>query len=144
MPTTADLDALLATLHAMDEGRVEFWVLPNGSDPKFDYDWDGVYAGNVVYETETGWRIEVFNDCDSFDYVDSAVTPDGTAIEFEDFSMDYDREEPGPKHQVYNFAPNSQRFITAQPKGMLRKPDRPPPENPLVALARLAFEMAKR
>jgi hypothetical protein len=36
-----------------------------------------VFAGNVTYRTSTGWTFVIFNDCDSFDYIDNATAPDG-------------------------------------------------------------------
>lgn len=38
---------------------------------------DSVWAGNVTYTTKDGWTIVVFNDCCSFDYIDSITDPSG-------------------------------------------------------------------
>lgn len=39
-----------------------------------------VYAGNVTYTTPRGWTIQVFNDCDSWDYIEEAITPEGLSM----------------------------------------------------------------
>ena len=36
------------------------------------------------------WKIEVFNDCDSFDYINSVEAPDGRRAVFEDWWGDRD------------------------------------------------------
>lgn len=36
-----------------------------------------VFAGNVTYTTGDGWTIVVFNDCNSWDYVEAMRAPDG-------------------------------------------------------------------
>ena len=41
-----------------------------------------VFAGNVTYTTDDGWTIVVFNDCDSWDYVEAMRAPDGRQREF--------------------------------------------------------------
>lgn len=40
------------------------------------YTWDEAYSGNVKFLFGT-WRVEFFNDCDSLDYTDNAISPDG-------------------------------------------------------------------
>lgn len=45
------------------------------------YTWDGVFAGDFTMKTSDGWTITIFNDCDSFDYVDSATSPDGRTFD---------------------------------------------------------------
>lgn len=62
-----DLD-LWATLHAIESGTVTVTL---AEDPASQY------CGNVEYQTSNGWTLVVFNDCDSWDYLDSAVSPDG-------------------------------------------------------------------
>lgn len=41
-----------------------------------EFTWDGAYAGNAEFWFGD-WRIEFFNDCDSLDYTEQAVAPDG-------------------------------------------------------------------
>ncbi len=36
-----------------------------------------VYCGTCRYKTADGWVIDVFNDCDSFDYIEQVEAPDG-------------------------------------------------------------------
>lgn len=55
-----------------------------------------VYAGNVTYKCDNGWTVVVFNDCCSFDYVDSMIAPNGEKFDSEDypFFFQYDPDEP--------------------------------------------------
>jgi hypothetical protein len=46
--------------------------------------WNEVYAGNVAFWFDD-WKIEIFNDCDSFDYIDLVEAPDGRQARFEDW-----------------------------------------------------------
>lgn len=46
--------------------------------------WDEVFAGNVTWSVGGGWLVRVFNDCNSWDYIDSLVTPDGREIDYDD------------------------------------------------------------
>lgn len=46
--------------------------------------WDEVYAGDVAFWFGD-WKIEIFNDCDSFDYINWVETPDGRRATFEDW-----------------------------------------------------------
>ena len=43
-----------------------------------------VWAGDVTYVSKSGWKLVVFNDCNSWDYLDSAVSPDGRTWDFGD------------------------------------------------------------
>lgn len=53
--------------------------------------WNEVYAGDVWFWFGD-WKIEVFNDCDSFDYINAVEAPDGRKAAFEDWWAD--REVP--------------------------------------------------
>lgn len=59
--------------------------------PKFlERSWHDTFAGDVPYQVGD-WKIVIFNDCDGFDYVDSAIAPDGTKHNFEDWqNVDYE------------------------------------------------------
>lgn len=46
--------------------------------------WNEVYAGDVAFWFGD-WKIEIFNDCDSFDYINSVESPDGRRAVFEDW-----------------------------------------------------------
>lgn len=46
--------------------------------------WREMYAGDVSFWFGE-WKIEIFNDCDSFDYINSVVAPDGRSAVFEDW-----------------------------------------------------------
>lgn len=57
----------------------------SGEDPFVEHDnWAEVFAGNVRYETAAGHQIWIFNDCDSWDYVDSVQHADGRRWEYQD------------------------------------------------------------
>jgi hypothetical protein len=47
-------------------------------------DAEAVYAGNAEYVLPNGWTLWVFNDCDEWDYLDSARAPDGWAVQYRD------------------------------------------------------------
>ncbi|KXU82436.1 hypothetical protein CI15_33420 [Paraburkholderia monticola] len=49
-----------------------------------DESWDKIYCGDVEFMFGE-WRIVVFNDCSEFDYVSSALAPDGREGEFDDW-----------------------------------------------------------
>lgn len=60
--------------------------------------WNDTYAGDVVFWFG-GWKIEIFNDCDSFDYINAVESPDGRKAVFEDWYGD--REMPiCPENQL--------------------------------------------
>jgi hypothetical protein len=44
--------------------------------------WDEIYAGNVEFDID-GWKITIFNDCDSIDYTDHVTAPDGREADFD-------------------------------------------------------------
>lgn len=54
-----------------------------------DRSWKDVWCGDVEYFFGT-WRIMIFNDVMSLDYVDSVVAPDGRRTEYEDWFGDAD------------------------------------------------------
>jgi hypothetical protein len=68
---TANAPAVLALLHAIETGDVTITPTRNPSD---------VFAGDVEYLCSTGHRLRIFNDCNSWDYVDSVYTPDGLLL----------------------------------------------------------------
>lgn len=46
--------------------------------------WNDTYAGEVQFWLGD-WKIEIFNDCDSFDYINWVEAPDGRRATFEDW-----------------------------------------------------------
>lgn len=44
--------------------------------------WDEVYACHFVVDID-GWRISLYNDCDTLDYCQEAVTPEGQRWAFD-------------------------------------------------------------
>lgn len=77
-------ERLAAVLEGIDNGDIQLDVV--GETPK------EVFAGNVEYLTDNGWRIWVFCDCNEWDYIDKAIAPDGERFEFED-GVDYYPED---------------------------------------------------
>ena len=69
-------DELLAVLDAVESGRVD--VVAVGRS------WHDVFAGEVTFRTSDGWTLVVFNDCDAWDYLDSATAPDGRTFDHDD------------------------------------------------------------
>jgi hypothetical protein len=49
-----------------------------GEDPQ------EIYSGVVSYRASNGWRIDVFNDCNEFDYIDRVVDDRNRQLEFDD------------------------------------------------------------
>ena len=68
-----------------------------------DHSWKEVYAGNVIFRIEGGWRIEVFNDCDSWDFIDKIVMPSGTVYLFD--QIDEGLNEWCPESERWESAP---------------------------------------
>jgi len=46
--------------------------------------WNDVYAGDVRFRIGD-YTLNIFNDCDELDYVDSAIAPDGRTGDFDDW-----------------------------------------------------------
>lgn len=44
--------------------------------------WDEDYACHFIVDVE-GWRITLYNDCDTLDYCESAASPDGLRWAFD-------------------------------------------------------------
>lgn len=70
---------VLAVLEAIDRGDMTVAVLD---------DWDDVFAGEVRFAASNGWVLWVFNDCDSWDYLDRAESPDGRVWDYPDEDND--------------------------------------------------------
>jgi hypothetical protein len=60
-----------------------------------------VFAGNVTYRTSNGWTVVVFNDCQSFDYIDHVISPEGEKVGTFDLPWD-DRDEARVFLAVYD------------------------------------------
>lgn len=61
--------------------------------------WNDVWAGDVGFMVD-GWKVIIFNDCDSFDYIDSVVSPDGREGCFDDWCGDGENWEQ-PDDMLY-------------------------------------------
>ncbi len=91
-------EELWATLKGVEDGSI---TLSHG---------DVGYSGNVPYAASNGWELVVFNDCDEWDYLDSAKTPDGRIITYYELCLFYpDLAEYRPQGEIaataYNLAP---------------------------------------
>ncbi|MCP4194408.1 MAG: hypothetical protein GY880_19785 [Planctomycetaceae bacterium] len=80
---------LLAFLASIESGSVKLNPL---DEPQ------SIYAGNVRYSADNGWRITIFNDANEWDYIDLIETTDGRSI-------DYDRIEQMPQLNAYDPSP---------------------------------------
>ena len=65
-------EAFRQLIRGIDAGRVMIRKLCHGA------------CWTVDFETDNGWRICVFNDAGYFDYIESAVDPQGNALTFRD------------------------------------------------------------
>lgn len=66
-------------------------VVPRLANP--ERTWRDTYCGEVDFLVD-GWQVAVFNDCDDFDYIDSAIAPDGRTGKFEDWAPEFTLEHP--------------------------------------------------
>jgi uncharacterized protein YuzE len=66
--------AILEFLHQIENGEISLKAISNPED---------VYAGDVTYHASNGWQIVVFNDANTWDYLDSIKID-------EDHFIDYD------------------------------------------------------
>jgi hypothetical protein len=67
---------VLALLRDIEAGRVTIGYVGRS--------WRDVFAGDVTFRTSNGWTLVVFNDCDSWDYLDHATAPDLRELDFDD------------------------------------------------------------
>ncbi len=98
--TDEETAEVLGVLDAADRGELNLETVGRP--------WEEVYAGNVEYRVATpegDWCVVVFNDCDSWDYVDSVTAPDGRSWEY--LSEDVSRPM---SMDVVNWVPQSVRW----------------------------------
>lgn len=60
------------------EVTFQLWTLTKVSQAS----WDEIYAGHFVVSVE-GWRISIYNDCDTLDYCEECVSPEGRRWSFD-------------------------------------------------------------
>lgn len=71
-------------LNSIDNQRIKiFYVEQHHPNPDAKSDWLGAFCGNVIFKTENNWEFTVFNDCDSFDYIDTIISPEGIELNFD-------------------------------------------------------------
>lgn len=91
-------DEIVKMLERMDSGKLGMRV--EGES------WDEVYAGNVTFVNDDGYTVVVFNDRDSFDYVDHILDPHGVKIwEFPDYDPAKPNELPFMSSKVASWRP---------------------------------------
>lgn len=86
-------DECIAILMGVDEGTDPVVACDDGA---------AIYAGNVRYRTSAGHEIVVFNDCDSWDYVDAITHADGRHWDYFDGCLGQD-----PVLSTCNWAPSN-------------------------------------
>lgn len=109
----SEYEALMADIAA---GRVT--VEPDGEKP----------GCQLFWRTSNGWRLEVFDDCGQWDYVDSVVAPDGRELEFDDFiAADFNTRTPteAELHRIWWHPGWSCKYPTKRP-GAMTEPLEPP------------------
>lgn len=89
-----DHKPILNLLKDIEEGivKITFVTTETSKNP------EEVFAGGCKYRCDNGWEIVVFNDCDSWDYLNSALSPAG------DF-YDVWEDEKLTKQIGYNYRP---------------------------------------
>jgi hypothetical protein len=76
MMTDAEATEALSILNAIGSGDPAVLVGEG---------WRDTFAGNVTW-TFRGWTITVFNDCNSWDYIDHVIAPDGRRWNYDDMA----------------------------------------------------------
>lgn len=73
--------------------------------------WHEIYCGDMTFTTASGWTIVVFNDCDSWDYIDHLVAPDGRMFDFDDLPQEIQFWYP-EKWERWGWIPPKDRPLT--------------------------------
>jgi len=69
---------ILSLLKEIEEGKLK--IKPTQSPSE-------IYAGNVVYNISNGWQIIIYNDANTWDYIDSVKALDGREINFDEIDQ---------------------------------------------------------
>ena len=69
-----DLAWIKQFLRQVEEGEIRLNPIIDPQD---------IYAGDVIYATDVGWEITIFNDCNDWDYIDSIRLPSGKRYDFD-------------------------------------------------------------
>lgn len=75
-----DSEFILQMLNQIESGELTVEVV--GHLPYY------VYSGGVQYKCSNGWTLWVFDDCGDWDYLESAMSPEGLVFEWKCFSED--------------------------------------------------------
>lgn len=68
---------VLGELQRIERGETEVTCVTPGG-------WG--YCGDVTFHSSSGWIFIVFNDCDSWDYFERIVSPDGRELTFDEIA----------------------------------------------------------
>lgn len=87
--TTLTEQEVLDVLHAIERGEVTL-------DPEDVQAARGVYNLCTSFRLSNGWLLTAFVDCGEWDYLDSAVSPDGRSLTYDEMPglEDYRPEDP--------------------------------------------------
>lgn len=69
-----DIERLVDLLERIDSGKVKL------DEDERKAAFEGMFS-NVTFHVE-GWELTIFNDCGDFDYIDTAITPEGNILDF--------------------------------------------------------------
>ncbi len=58
------------------------------------------WAGDITYTASNGWKIEIFNDCHDWDYINSITTDDGRHVDYDDIATMPEVENYSPSDEV--------------------------------------------
>ena len=96
LPDAVLLEALsaLEAVNADSPATLVPYVCARGTLTSFQQIWCGV----VTFELPSGWRIDVFNDCCSWDYIEEITTPQGVTYNLEP-GGDLFNWTPATRHQ---------------------------------------------
>lgn len=78
MSSDLSKEKVLDFLKRIEEGEIKITPLSNPKD---------IYSGNVVYSASNGWELTIFNDANTWDYIDSIRTDDGVTLGFDDLDV---------------------------------------------------------
>lgn len=93
---------VLAVLNAVDRGE----VTTREEDRKA---FASGFCGVFWFELSNGWRVAIFNDCHSWDYVEAVIPPNGDPIDLWPFDeQDRDGERWFKYVLVRNWGPSSE------------------------------------
>lgn len=92
---------VLALLHAIEAGAVTLY-------PEEGFVRE---CGDVAYRASNGWRLVVFNDTNSWDYLDRVEAPNGRALDFEEMPPELQSYSPPEKARRRAYGIHEETFL---------------------------------